>query len=57
MGLLSLIIEDFKTVKKCDPALKSNFELIFNYPGVWALFFYKKGLNFYHDLYRQLGSF
>jgi len=37
MGLISNIIEDFKTVKKNDPALKSNFELIFNYPGVWAL--------------------
>jgi len=49
MGLLSLIIEDFKTVKKCDPALKSNFELIFNYPGVWALFFYRIS----HSLYKK----
>ena len=40
-GFIKLIIEDFKTVKKNDPALHSNFELLFNYPGVWALFFYR----------------
>jgi len=64
MGLLKTIIEDFKTVKKNDPALKSNFELIFNYPGVWALFFYrignalyKMGLRFLPRLISALGQF
>jgi len=64
MGLISNIIEDFKTVKKNDPALKSNFELIFNYPGVWALFFYrisnslyKKGLRFLPRLISAIGQF
>jgi serine O-acetyltransferase len=39
--LLRLIREDFRTVGRNDPALKSSFELLFNYPGVWALFFYR----------------
>ena len=64
MSLLKIIIEDFKTVKKNDPALKSNFELFFNYPGVWALFFYrisnalyKRGLRFIPRLISAIGQF
>jgi len=64
MGLLKSIIDDFKTVKKNDPALKSNFELFFNYPGVWALFFYrisnaiyKKGLRFIPRFISAIGQF
>ncbi len=41
MGLFSLIREDFKVVYQNDPALHSKFELFFNYPGVWALFWYR----------------
>jgi len=47
------IKEDFYNIKRNDPALHSGFELFFNYPGLWALFFhrfahylYKKGLRF-----------
>lgn len=47
MGLFAVILEDFQTVKKNDPAFKSNVELFFNYPGVWALFFYRIA-NFLH---------
>ena len=64
MNLISLIIEDFKTVKKNDPALHSNIELFFNYPGVWALFFYriahviyKKGFKSIARLISALGQF
>ncbi len=64
MGLISNIIDDFKTIKKNDPALKSNFELFFNYPGVWALFFYRishalyqKGLRFLPRLISAIGQF
>ncbi len=64
MGLIRSIINDFKTVKKNDPALKSNFELIFNYPGVWALFFYRishslygLGLRFLPRLISAIGQF
>jgi serine O-acetyltransferase len=41
VSLFALIKEDFFTVKKNDPALNSNLELFFNYPGLWALFFYR----------------
>jgi len=47
------IKEDFCNIKRNDPALHSSFELFFNYPGLWALFYhrfahylYKKGLRF-----------
>jgi len=64
MGLLKTIIQDFKTIKKHDPALHSNFELFFNYPGVWGLFFYRishslyiRGLRFLPRLISALGQF
>lgn len=64
MGLIKTIINDFKTIKKNDPALKSNFELFFNYPGVWALFFYrisnamyKRGFRFLPRLISAIGQF
>lgn len=47
MNIFSLIKEDFLNVKQNDPALHSTFELFFNYPGLWALFFYR----FAHALY------
>ena len=53
MNTFSIIKEDFLNVKRNDPALHSNFELLFNYPGLWALLFhriahwlYLKGLRF-----------
>jgi len=64
MSFWRLIIEDFKTIKQNDPALKSNFELFFNYPGVWALFFYRishalynKGLRFLPRFISAIGQF
>lgn len=64
MNLFSLIKEDFKNVKKNDPALHSTFELFFNYPGLWALFFhriahalYKKGLRFIPRFISAVGLF
>ncbi len=64
MNLFSLIREDFQTVKKNDPALHSTFELFFNYPGLWALFFhriahwfYTKGLRFIPRLISAIGMF
>jgi serine O-acetyltransferase len=48
VNIFSLIKEDFTNVKRNDPALHSSFELFFNYPGLWALFFYRLA----HPLYR-----
>ena len=62
--LFKLIKEDFQTVKKNDPALHSTFELFFNYPGLWALFFhriahwfYVKKLRFVPRLISAIGMF
>ncbi len=49
MSFWRLILEDFATVRRNDPALHNSFELFFNYPGVWALFFYRIS----HALYRR----
>ncbi len=64
MSLLATILDDFRTVKRNDPALKNNFELLFNYPGVWALVFYRfanalyrRGLRFLPRLISAVGQF
>jgi len=49
MKLFGLIKEDFLNVKRNDPALHSTFELFFNYPGLWAIFYYRIA----HSLYRR----
>ena len=48
MGLFSDIKEDFSNVYKNDPALHSKMDFIFNYPGVWAVSWYRLG----HRLYK-----
>lgn len=52
MNLWQIIKEDLNEPKRQDPAFNSIVELLFNYPGVWAIvnyrfahFFYKKGLK------------
>jgi len=64
VNVFSLIKEDFANVKKNDPALHSSFELFFNYPGLWALFFhrfahrlYKLGLRFIPRFISAIGQF
>jgi len=64
MSFWRLILEDFRTIKRNDPALHNSFELIFNYPGVWALFFYRishalyiRGLRFLPRLISAIGQF
>jgi len=41
MRLIKLILEDFQTVKRGDPAFRHYGELFLNYPGVWAIFWYR----------------
>jgi len=57
VNLFSLIKEDFLNVKRNDPALHSTFELFFNYPGLWALFFYRIAHPLYHRGLRFLPRF
>ena len=49
MALFSEIKEDFVNVYKNDPAIHSKVEFIFNYPGVWAIAWYRVA----HRLYRS----
>lgn len=48
MGLYSEIKEDFVSVYHNDPAIHSKLEFLFNYPGVWAIAWYRIS----HRLYR-----
>ncbi len=64
MSIFRTIKEDFCNIKRNDPALHSVFEIFFNYPGLWALFFhrvahslYKRGLRFIPRLISGLSRF
>ncbi len=48
MGLFSEIKEDFSNVYRNDPAIYSRTDFLFNYPGVWAIVWYRVA----HRLYR-----
>jgi serine O-acetyltransferase len=41
LGLYSDIKEDFANAYKNDPALNSKLDFLFNYPGVWAMAWYR----------------
>lgn len=53
MGLFSEIAEDFSNVYKNDPAISSRIELFFNYPGVWAIFWYRISSRLYRAGFRS----
>jgi len=57
VNIFKLIKEDFANVKRNDPALHSTFELFFNYPGLWAIFFYRLAHWFYNRGLRFLPRF
>ena len=54
MGLFSEIAEDFSNVYKNDPAISSRIELFFNYPGVWAIFWYRISNRLYQSGFRSI---
>ena len=54
MTLWSLIKEDFSIPRKNDPALQSQLELVFNYPGVWAIVNYRIANRLYTKGYRKI---
>ena len=64
LTLFRRIKEDFVNIKRNDPALHSVFELLFNYPGLWAIFFYRishalyqRGWRFIPRLISAIGQF
>jgi serine O-acetyltransferase len=54
LGLFSEIAEDFSNVYKNDPAISSRIELFFNYPGVWAIFWYRIANRLYRSGFRSI---
>jgi len=54
MTLWSLIKEDFSVPEKNDPALHSKIELLFNYPGVWAVVNYRISHRLYIRGFKRL---
>jgi serine O-acetyltransferase len=52
--LWKIVKEDFLVVYQKDPAIKSKWELIFNYPGIWAIFWYRIANRLYRNRFRTL---
>ncbi len=53
MGLFSEIAEDFSNVYKNDPAIHSRMDFIFNYPGVWAIVWYRIAHRFHRNGFKR----
>ena len=54
MGIFNDIKEDFSSIRKNDPAIKSNIELFFNYPGLIAIVNYRIAHKLYQKKFRVL---
>jgi len=52
-----IIKEDFLVVYKKDPAIRSKLELFFNYPGIWAIFWYRISNKLYKNGFKTLARF
>lgn len=50
-----MIREDFSMPLKNDPAYRSKFELLFNYPGVWAIVNYRIANFLYRKNFKRFG--
>ena len=54
MALFSEIKEDFVNVYRNDPAIHSKMEFIFNYPGVWAIAWYRIAHRFHRGGFKRI---
>ncbi|GAX88104.1 serine O-acetyltransferase [Lebetimonas natsushimae] len=57
MNILNKIKKDFLAVKTRDPAFKNNIELLYAYPGVWALVWYRIANVIYKKGFKRLARF
>jgi len=57
MNLFSKIKKDFLAVKSRDPAFKNNLELLYAYPGVWALVNYRIANAIYKKGFKRFARF
>ena len=55
ISLWAQIKEDFNVPKVNDPALNSTIELVFNYPGVWAIINHRIAHRLYKNNFKILG--
>ncbi len=53
MGLYQEIKEDFSNAYKNDPALNSKLDFLFNYPGVWAVAWYRIANKLYKSNFKR----
>ena len=54
MGLYSDIKEDFANAYNNDPALNSRIDFLFNYPGVWAMAWYRLAHKLYCANFKRI---
>ncbi len=54
ISLWQQIKEDFSVPRLNDPALDSNFELFFNYPGVWAIVSFRVTSKLYKGGWKRI---
>ncbi len=54
MGIFKNIKEDFSNAYHNDPALTSKLDFLFNYPGVWAIFWYRISNKLYKKGYIRI---
>ena len=54
MGIYSDIKEDFANAYKNDPALNSKLDFLFNYPGVWAIAWYRVAHALHESSFKRL---
>ena len=54
MGLYGDIKEDFSNAYKNDPALNSKIDFLFNYPGVWAIAWYRIAHKLHNASFKRL---
>ena len=54
MGLYNDIREDFANAYRNDPALNSKIDFLFNYPGVWAIAWYRLAHKLYKANFKRI---
>ena len=54
MGIYTDIKEDFVNAYKNDPALNSKIDFLFNYPGVWAMAWYRVAHKLYLSNFKRI---
>lgn len=54
MGLFDIIKEDLGEPKRQDPAYNNWIDLVFNYPGIWALINYRIANFFYNKNFKSI---